>query len=353
MPAAPDRISARRAPDLGGATRNDSEIRKIGAWHSGCCSLDLHDDEEEAMSRARPIFPNTTYFETKRTATRELRFAGTANEREEIGNIVLYCLAHAAAKYGVDVHGITLMDNHPHTLYTDVEGRDPRFRQLKNSLIARAMNALQGRKGPFWASDRCVQVLADQGAVLDSYAYMAANPVKHGLVKRAPDFPGLRADPWRLEQTLVIKKPAVLFRSKNLPDQVRLTLTVPPALRHLPRHVGMHTLNDAAETREAFFRSRNAETSESYIGARQLLRTKPTDSPPQDSGEEPSARPRPNYIKCFDAERLKLLLDHLREFRQAFHDASARWGAGDTSACFPYGSWPSYLNRDAPIAQAP
>lgn len=298
------------------------------------------------MSRARPIFPNTTYFETKRTASRELRFAGTVKEREEISNIVLYCLAHAANKYGIEVHGCTLMDNHPHTLYTDVWGRDPRFRQLKNSLIARAMNVLQGRKGSFWSPDRCVQVLRDRDAVLDSFAYMAANPVKHGVVERARDFPGLSTSAWEIGHTITIRKPAVLFREENLPPAVCLTLTIPPALRQLPRHVGLHHLHNAAQERECWFRQRHQDSGKSFLGVATLHRTRPTDRP----NERDEERRRPDYIKCFDPALRRATEQQLRQFRQAYADASTRWGTKEDVRSFPFGTWRTYLIENAPIA---
>jgi putative transposase len=287
------------------------------------------------MSRARPVLPNTTYAETMRTLSRELRFAGTAEEREEISQIYLYSLAHAARKYAVEVHGFNLNDDHSHQEHTDLLCNDPAFRQLKNSLVARAMNALQGRRGTFWSPDRCVQVLADEHAQLDTFAYILANPVKHGLVANADDFPGPRSKPSDIGKPMVIKKPKSLFREKNLPAEVTLTLTVPPALRDRPPATAIARLAAAVAAREAAFNAQRLLESRPFLGTGVLLRTRPTQRP---RAEETDTTARPRYIKCGDPGLLRLLSQDLHEFRRSYAYARERFKT-DPSVTFPFGTW--------------
>lgn len=307
------------------------------------------------MSRARPVLPNTTYAETMRTLSQELRFAGTVEERKEISRIYLYSLAHAANKYCIEVHGFNLNDDHSHLQHTDLLCNDPAFRQLKNSLVARAMNAFQGRRGPFWSPDRCIQVLADEGAQIDTYAYILANPVKHGLVPEGDLFPGPRSRPSDIGRELTIKKPKSLFREKHLPDEVKLKLTAPPALRHLPREGAIAALQLVVDERETRFREHRAARDESYLGVSILLDTAPTRRARAKHNEDDgysTASGRPRYIKCADRKLGVALRNELKEFRIAYTAAREAFKT-DKRTVFPHGTWRLPYLEKARIAASP
>ncbi|MFO7563848.1 MAG: hypothetical protein R6X02_14475 [Enhygromyxa sp.] len=68
----------------------------------------------------------------------------------KITNFTGYCLAHAAAKYGIAIHASVWMSNHHHTDLTDLTDPDGNlvpFKQLLHSTVARGLNVLGGRNG--------------------------------------------------------------------------------------------------------------------------------------------------------------------------------------------------------------
>jgi REP element-mobilizing transposase RayT len=112
---------------------------------------------------------------TRRVAQREFRLRPSA----ETNAIILFCLAVAALRTGVVPHAVCVMSNHVHLVLTDVRGNHPDFSHLFFLLVARAMNAVQGRTEAFWASrPPDVIPLATPEAVLKAIAYVAVNPVK-------------------------------------------------------------------------------------------------------------------------------------------------------------------------------
>jgi hypothetical protein len=66
--------------------------------------------------------------------------------------MVLYCLALAAHRFGVELHALAFLSNHDHLLATDRKGQLPLFMHCLDVLVARALNARHGRLDAFWAS---------------------------------------------------------------------------------------------------------------------------------------------------------------------------------------------------------
>lgn len=169
------------------------------------------------------------------------------------------------------------------------------------------------------------------------------NPVKHGIVESAADFPGVRSRLSDIGSTLMIEKPKSLFRSGNLPEAVPLRLTMPPALRARLRREATVDMFDAIARAEHSLRTTRRAAGQGFLGMEQALRTKPTDRP--GSGDEddrdgfttPTGRPR--YLKCFDPKLRKHLRAKLRSFRQAHDRAWERYLDNPSEVIFPFGTW--------------
>ena len=67
--------------------------------------------------------------------------------------ILRYCLAYAVSRTSIQLHDFVFMSNHYHLVLTDLLGELPAFMRELNSLIARALNASQGRWEAVWSSE--------------------------------------------------------------------------------------------------------------------------------------------------------------------------------------------------------
>jgi putative transposase len=96
-----------------------------------------------------------------------------------------------------------VLSNHVHLVVTDTRGQLPRFMQYLDSLVARAVNASLGRFERFWANDGSYSAVEpiDPADVVGKIAYVLANPVAAGLVRRAAQWPGLWTAPEQLGTT--------------------------------------------------------------------------------------------------------------------------------------------------------
>src|SRR3970282_1245154 len=104
------------------------------------------------MSRARQVLPGTTYMITRRCTQRQFLLTPT----DQTNAILLYCLAIAAARYGIQVHSYCFLSNHYHLVCTDPRGVLPEFLRYFNEFTTRALNASYGRWEALWAIDGLV-----------------------------------------------------------------------------------------------------------------------------------------------------------------------------------------------------
>jgi hypothetical protein len=249
--------------------------------------------------------------------------------------IFLYCLAYAAFKTGVDVHGFVQMSNHAHAVVTDPHGRLPVFMQIFHRLTACALNAVRGRVENFWAAGApSVVRLEHPDDVLDKLAYVAANPVAAGLVENPLDWPGtITTD---LEQRLVAERPDLFFDPDGaMPEQITLACTIPPGLRHLDRVVVARRLRRLLRDKILHEASVLRGQGRSFLGVAGVLAT-----PPHASAMTPEGlnKRRPTFASR-DRARRCAARDRLRVFRQTYRRALDQWRAGDRGVDFPEGTY--------------
>ncbi|HLT35421.1 MAG TPA: hypothetical protein VK034_04025 [Enhygromyxa sp.] len=179
--------------------------------------------------RARPIHPGRSYKITRRCIGRLLLLT-PGTKAGELVNFIGYCLAHAAATYGIQVHASVWMSNHHHTDVTDPDGNLVSFKQLLHSMIARGRNARLARQDSFWSGDdACDTERFTDDESLRDLVYTLTNPVEAGLVKWARLWPGFTTLGWRFGETRTFRRPDWFFdESGSMPEQVSLTLVRPP-----------------------------------------------------------------------------------------------------------------------------
>lgn len=108
-----------------------------------------------------------------------------------------------ARKFSVAIHAYVLMDNHFHLLATpETADAVPQMMQAIGRRYVRYFNDSQGRSGTLWEGRYRSTVIQPEPYLLACMAYIDLNPVRHGLVTQARDYPwsshghyaGLRVD---------------------------------------------------------------------------------------------------------------------------------------------------------------
>ncbi len=162
----------------------------------------------------REILPGRFYMVTRRCTQREF----ILRPDDETNNAFLYILADAAARFGIDVLGTCVEDNHHHTVCYDRTGRIVEFYEHLHKFVAKAQNALRGRWENLWSSEPPSLVqLVDPADVLDKLVYALTNPVKDGLVERVHHWPGVNTLSALLtKRTLTAHRPRHFFRADGV-----------------------------------------------------------------------------------------------------------------------------------------
>src|ERR1700761_5521337 len=210
------------------------------------------------------VTKGATYLVTRRCTQRQFLLRPSA----EMNRIFRYCLAYAAMRTGIEVHGLVAMSNHWHGVVTDPDARLPEFLQLLHRLIAGATNLLLGRAENLWAAEAPSAVqLEHPDDVLDRLAYVIANPVAAGLVKDPNEWPGVITT--RLGETLVAERPEIFFRETGsaMPERIKLVCTVPPMLRRLGFEAVARRLRALAQETVRRARSAIRSAGRRFLGA--------------------------------------------------------------------------------------
>jgi REP element-mobilizing transposase RayT len=289
------------------------------------------------MSAPRQVLPGTTYLVTRRCSQRQFLLAPSRRTNQLFG----YLLAVAAQRYGVAIHAACVMSNHFHLVLTDRTGRLPAFHQYLDSLVARSMNSLLGRWEHFWApSSYNAVALEGPDDIVDKVAYVLANPVAAGLVRRSHQWPGLRLDPEQIDSPLLeFHRPSHFFRNKSaggraaMPDHAALVLVAPPGFASSCAF--QRAVRSALHVRESIAARQIISASRNFVGATTVMHQR-TSTRPRDSEPRRALRPR---VASLDKVRRIQALGHLVAFLEAYRRAFAAWRAGDLEVVFPRGTY--------------
>ncbi len=297
--------------------------------------------------RARPIEPGRTYKITRRCNERRMFFAptlATGTKPEDISNFVGYCLAHAATRFGIQVHACVFMSNHHHTDVTDPGGKLIEFKQLFHSMLARGINALRGRFDAVWSRDRaCDTRRAQDDETLADLVYTITNPVAAGLVKWSKHWFGFTTYGWRFGETRTFRRPKWFFdEGGDMPATATLTLTRPPVFSELDDEQLFEKLMADVRTAERKAQDRLQSEGRRFMGREKLLKQH-WDRTPQ----TPEARYR-EAPKIAASSKWLVLAEMQRDrvWERAYAIARERLRAG-LDAVFPSGTY--WLRRFAGV----
>jgi putative transposase len=298
------------------------------------------------MTAPRQILSHATYLLTRRCLGRMflLRPSPLTNA------ILQYVLAVAAARYGVLVHAFCFLSNHCHLVVTDPAGCLPAFAQYLDAQVARALNALHGRWDYFWESGSYNAVaLQSPEDVLDRIAYVLANPVAAGLVRRGSEWPGLWSSPEQIGGAPIqAKRPDHFFRAgASMPDVVDL---------HVPCPVGFESVGEFRRQLVAAVREREdraveeaAAAGRTFLGARKVVSQRPQNRP---ATVEPRRGLRPRVASRDRSKRIEAI-ERLKAFLSEYRRALAQFGRGVREALFPAGTYWMRIAYGVRCAAAP
>lgn len=295
------------------------------------------------MTAPRRVLLGSLYLVTRRCLERRFLMRPS----RETNEILLYCLAVAARKHGIQVHAYCFLSNHHHLVVSDPRGNLPAFAQYMDSLIARALNSVLGRWEWFWAPGSFSGVtLESREDVLEKMAYTLANPAMAGLVRRGEEWPGVRSTPEQIGAgKRMVKRPERFFRKEGpMPEEVELEVVCPPGFesveelrRELARRV--KELEDEAARRLA-------EEGRTFAGERKVMAQKPNARP---APEEPRRELNPRVAARDKWKRIEALL-RLKAFLSDYREAWSRYARGVRSTVFPAGTYWMKVAHGVPCA---
>jgi putative transposase len=309
------------------------------------------------MTLPRCVRAGTTLLVTRRCLLRMFLLRPSA----VVEHVFSYCLAQAATRHGIEVHGFCVLSNHFHIVCTDVRGELPKFMEWLDGVVARALNVHYGRSESFWAPGSYSAVtLGDRDAILDKIAYTITNPVAAGLVADPAEWPGLISLPEHVGvRTVSATRPSIFFRTTNdaddaadgsararrrrakpaaepLPDRASIAITKPRAFYDVTDAAYRRLLRAAVDEHLTKIRTRRAaEGLTGWLGAKKVLAQDPFDSP-RPTSPDGSLNPR---IACKDRWRRVQLLTTQRAFWQEYREARDRYRTGDRDVLFPPGTY--------------
>lgn len=303
--------------------------------------MDLADGP--GVTPARQVLAGTTYLISRRCSERRffLRPSKALNE------VFLFLLAAAAARYGILIHVYCVMSNHFHLVLTDPDARLPEFHQYLDGLVARAVNRIIEHRESFWdpESYSAVPLLTPED-VLAKCAYVLANPVAAGLVRRAREWPGLWSDPaWIGGEPLAVERPTVFFREGGrVTRSAQLVLQRPPGFADDGSF--REALKAAVHEAEEEAAARLEREQRSFAGAARVRAQDPHARP---TTVEPRRTLKPRVAARDDGVRREALL-RLREFIDAYREAVGAWRRGLRDVLFPPGTWAMRIHHGARCA---
>ena len=167
------RTNIGRSGPASGKRRAGDKVTTLYDIACGTARLVLH--RGDAMSLPRPVIAGQTSMVSRRCARREY----LCRPEYKVNQILGYCLAVAAARYGIVLHAFCCLSNHVHLVLTDVHGNQPEFFRWFFEFTAKCLNAHWGRWENLWAA-RFAETLREADAILLGY-----DRIPHDVIRAA------------------------------------------------------------------------------------------------------------------------------------------------------------------------
>ena len=254
-----------------------------------------------------------------------------------VNQVVKYCVAASAERYGVLLVALCAMSNHLHLEAIDVEGRLPEFMAYVDRLIAMCLKEHFGIEENVWSVNGYDPVELTTGeSILEKAVYCLANPVQAGLVACSKDWPGVVNRPDAcVRRPEAVKRPKVFFSENGkMPAEVELVFHKPPGFEDQTDAEFARTLAEALHRREREVAGEMKRIGRSFKGSKAVSRQRHTARPRNKRG----GGINPRVAGRRGEARVHALLS-LRSFHDAYRKAWAQFRDGVRDVCFPEGTW--------------
>jgi putative transposase len=283
------------------------------------------------MTLPRRVLPKQTYLITRRCLGRRFLL----RPDDALNNAFVYCVALAAQRHNVEVHGLCVMSNHYHLIITDTEGVLPSFMAWLNRHLAMCVKRIRQWDEVVWEPNVAYSAveLTGPSEVLDKMAYVILNPVSASLVRSPEQWPGaLSTREALLAANMEANRPGVWFRDTK-PAVVSLQFSVPPCFSK--RVTYLRALDELLDRRLSALRIWHQRQGRDYLGRGGVRKTRVTERP----RKQKERRGRSPTFSALTRAGWRLASQRLREFRLAYRDAYRAWRGGDRQVVFPAGTW--------------
>ncbi|MFN0059442.1 MAG: transposase [Planctomycetota bacterium] len=299
---------------------------------------------------SRCVLKGATYLITRRTALRQCLLK--QRDLPVVEQAIKFCLAHAAAKYGVSLHAFEFLWTHYHLVVTDRLGYLPLFEAWLNRHVALIAKILRGidenvfSTGSYSAVslnapiagdiDQPPKLLETPEDLLAAMDYVELNCVESRLVSSPGLWPGVTSWLRRLEESEVIERPTVFFSKTSdvVPETATLVIEKPPVFRDMDLAEFARMRTERLQAKQASLLADFAERGLKFLGLRNILRMKHTDratSSERIGGLNPHLAGKDRRIRIGRIQAL-------RAFRRQHRDALIAF-ATDRMVEFPAGTY--------------
>lgn len=295
------------------------------------------------MTLPREIIPGRYWLVTRRCTQRQF-FLRPGKATTDIFN---YCLAEAAAVFGVELIAWSTMSNHYHLVVKDVHGVLPKFMHRLNLHLAKCLNVHWKRWENLWSSNAaCATHLVTPSGVFDKVVYTLANPVTAHLVEQARQWPGSSSVRQMDGSPKDVERPVGFFQEDGeMPAKVRLR-TVPPCWRNETAEQWRLRVVTALREREDEAAEKRIALGRGVVGFEALVSMSAFDAP---TTPEKKRDLRP-AIACKEKWTRVAAIAELQKFRIAYRVARRAFASGELDVVFPAGTW---LMRTLNVVCAP
>ena len=284
------------------------------------------------MTRPRQVSPGDVVFCTRRCTRRQFLLRPDPDTCQ----ILEYCLAYCAAKYGIELHEFVVMSNHYHLVVSDPLGNRPDFFRDLNKLVSSAINCRFGQfENLFEPGSYNAVRLLETSDLEDKCVYTLANPTEAGLVSSPRYWEGVISWNMAYGEVKQVERPSVYFRD-CMPATAALVLTRPPGFDpRLTDHEVRERIRQRARAKAADIATRIRDAGGGFMGMKRVLKQQRTSSP---ATRAPRFGIRPNVAGRSKWARIEAL-QALKTFLTRYAQARLAWLAGDRDTEFPPGTY--------------
>ena len=288
------------------------------------------------MTCPKDTFRDSTYLIGRRCVQLRYLFAGV--DAKELTRTFGYCLAVSARKYGIVVHGWSVLLCEWNAVVTDKWACIPAFLADVHRLIAKVLNKKLDREGYFWNCDKPTRIRLDTGAErLDALIEVMTAVVEQGYVFHANDWrrPVTRAGDSGEKRTF--KRPKYYFSDAgDMPKTCSLRIQPLPAFDEVDRTEYVEMLQEKVLEREGALHDEMEASGRKFWSDKRLQNIKPHQ---RHQSTWKSAQPGEKQ-RFMNRNKRREAKKRLPEFLKAYRSAYADWSSGeDHEAVFPCGTY--------------